>query len=71
MPEHVVCVDINDNKAYVLLLSRCVYSSVQTLSLHSAILLYPSMTNRGVDEGALNEKELNACFRVTRVIQMK
>ena len=39
-----------------VLLCRCTYSSVQILSLHSALLLYPSVISRGVDEGALNEK---------------
>jgi hypothetical protein len=43
------------------------YSSVHILSPHSDLLLYPSMTNRGVDEGDLNEKELYVCLRVTCV----
>ena len=44
----------------------CVLVST-TLSLYSALLLYPLVTSRGVDEGTLNEKELNTCFRVNSV----
>jgi len=50
-----------------ILLCRCMCLSVQILSLHSELLLYPSMTSRGVEEGVCNETDLNACFRVIRV----
>ena len=45
--------DVSD-KEYVLL-GRCVLVST---SLHSALLLYPSVSVEGVEEGVLNDKEL-------------